>query len=162
MLSQWTGHINMQNGIGGMTAFIINNFLVFILIYYGPLYNPKPTDNRSLELFINNIEDVFNPVSLVFTLPNISKREQNAIKEIKSWYDQTIRVQDKGSRFVILEYTDNNLKIKQQIQKNSFKQFPQDPSKKFEIKAHNWIEKWHSKTFYHFFYIYNTCIYIYR
>ena len=71
---------------------------------YGPLYNSKPANNRSLELFIDNIDkDLFNPTSLVSTRPNISKREQNALKEIKSWKDQTIRIQDKGSRFVILE-----------------------------------------------------------
>ena len=53
---------------------------------YGPLYSSSPTNNRRLELFIDNIEkDLFNPVSLVLTWPNISKREQNALKEIKSW-----------------------------------------------------------------------------
>ena len=55
---------------------------------HGPLYNSKPTNNRSLELFIDNIEkDLFNPTSLVLTRPNISKREQKALKEIKSWKD---------------------------------------------------------------------------
>ena len=48
---------------------------------YGPLYNSKPTNNHSLGLFIDNIEkDLFNPLSLVLTRPNISKREQNALK----------------------------------------------------------------------------------
>ena len=89
---------------------------------YGPLYNSKPTNNRSLELFIDNIEkDLFNPTSLVSARPNISKREQNALKEIKSWKDQTIRIQDKGSRFVILENRDYEQKIKYQIERSSFK-----------------------------------------
>ena len=53
---------------------------------YGPLYSSNPTNNQRLELFIDNIEkDLFNPASLVLTWPNISKREQNALKEIKSW-----------------------------------------------------------------------------
>ena len=77
------------------------------------------------------------------TRPNISKREQNALKEIKSWKDQTIRIQDKGSRFVILENRDYEQKIKYQIERSSFKQLPQDPSKQFEMKVNNWIEKWH-------------------
>ena len=84
-------------------------------------------------------------MSLVSTRPNISKREQNALKEIKSWKDQTIRIQDKGSRFVILENRDYEQKIKYQIERSSFKQLPQDPSKQFEMKVNNWIEKWHSK-----------------
>ena len=113
---------------------------------YGPLYNSKPTNNRSLELFIDNIEkDLFNPTPLVSARPNISKREQNALKEIKSWKDQTIRIQDKGSRFVILENRDYEQKIIYQIERNSFKQLPQDPRKQFEMKVNNWIEKWHSK-----------------
>ena len=59
---------------------------------YGPLYNSKPTNNRSLELFIDNLEkDLFNPTSLVLTQPNISKREQNALKGLKSWKDQAIQ-----------------------------------------------------------------------
>ena len=114
---------------------------------YGPQNNSKPTNNRSLELFIDNIEkDFFNPTSLVLTRPNISKREQNTLKEIKSWSDQTIRVQDKGSRFVILENADYEPKIKHQIERSSFKQLPQDASKQFEMKVNNWIEKWHSKS----------------
>ena len=70
--------------------------------HYGPLYNSRPTNNRSLELFIDDTEkDLFNPTLLVLTRPNISKREHNELKEIRSWNDQTVRVQDKGSRLVI-------------------------------------------------------------
>ena len=75
------------------------------------------TNNWSLELFTDNIEkDLFNPTSLVLTRPKISKAEQNVLKEVKSWNDQTIRVQDKSSRFVILENTDYKQKIKHQIE----------------------------------------------
>ena len=95
---------------------------------------------------MDNIEkDLFNPTSLVSTWPNISKREQNALKEINSWKDQTIRTKDKGSRFVILENRDHEKKTNYQIERSSFKQLPQDPSKQFEMKVNNWIEKWHSK-----------------
>ena len=59
---------------------------------------------------------------------NISKREQNALKEITSWKDEAIRVEDKDSRFIILENRDYEQKIKFQIERSSFKQLPQDPS----------------------------------
>ena len=59
--------------------------------------------------------------------------------------DQTIKLQGKGSRFVILENRDYEQKIKYQIEKSSFKQLPQDPSKQSEMKVNNWIEKWHSE-----------------
>ena len=92
----------------------------------GPLYNSKPTNNWSLELFISNIEDLFNPTSLVRTRSNISKREQNALKEIKSRKDQTIKVEDKVSRSVILENRDYEHKIKYQIEISSFEQVAHD------------------------------------
>ena len=59
---------------------------------------------------------------------NISKRKQNALKEITSWKDEAIRVEDKDSRFIILENRDYEQKIKFQIERSSFKQLPQDPS----------------------------------
>ena len=36
-------------------------------------------------------------------------------------------------------------KIKHQIERSSFKHFPQDPSKQFEMKVNDWIQKWHSE-----------------
>ena len=43
------------------------------------------TNKWSLELLSDDIEkDLFNPMPLVLTRPKISKREQNALKEIKS------------------------------------------------------------------------------
>ena len=46
-----------------------------------------------------------------------------------------IRVQDKSSRFGISENADYEQKIKHQIERNSFKQLPQDPRKKSEMKV---------------------------
>ena len=73
------------------------------------------------------------------------KSEQNASKETKSWKDQTIRVQDKGSRFIILRNRYYEQKIKYQIDRSSFKQLSKDPSKQFEMKVNNWMQKWRSK-----------------
>ena len=70
-----------------------------------------------------------------------AKHFKKGTERIKSWNDQTIGVQDKGSRFVILENSDCEYKIKYQIERSSFKQLPQDPSKQFEMKVNNWIEK---------------------
>ena len=44
-----------------------------------------------------------------------------------------------------MENRDHEKKTKYQIERSSFKQLPQDPSKQFEIKVINWIEKWRSK-----------------
>ena len=77
--------------------------------------------------------------------PNISKEEKEAFKEIRSWNDQTGHVQDKGSHFVILDDNDYDYYIHTQINRSSFKQLGEDPSKKFDIQINNWVLKWHNK-----------------
>ena len=73
--------------------------------------------------------------------PNISKEEKEALKEIRSWNYQTVRVQDKGSRFVILGNNDYEQKIQTQIDRSSFNRLEEDPSKKFGIQINNWVLK---------------------
>ena len=60
---------------------------------YTPLYRAKETNIKSLELFIENIEkDIFDTAAVI-SRPNISKGEKEKLKEIKSWNNQTVRVQ---------------------------------------------------------------------
>ena len=88
---------------------------------YTPLYRAKETNIKSLELFIENIEkDIFDTTAVRNVRPNISKGEKEALKEIKSWNNQTVRVQDKGSHFVILGNNDYEQKIQTQIDRSSF------------------------------------------
>ena len=61
------------------------------------------------------------------------------------WNNQTVRVQDKGSRFVILDNNDYEQKIQTQIDRSSFNRLEEDPSKKFDIEINNWVLKWHRK-----------------
>ena len=46
---------------------------------------------------------MFNPENVKIARSNLSKDEKRALREIKSWGDKLVRVQDKGSRFTILE-----------------------------------------------------------
>ena len=65
------------------------------------------TNNSSLELFIDTIEkEIFNPKIIRKTHNNFKKDEKAALKEMKSWEDKVIRVQDKGSRIVVLNTSD--------------------------------------------------------
>ena len=99
-----------------------------------------------MELFIENIEkDIFDTAAVRNVRPNISKEEKEAFKEIRSWNDQTGHVQDKGSHFVILDNNDYDYYIHTQINRSSFKQLGEDPSKKFDIQINNWVLKWHNK-----------------
>ena len=69
---------------------------------YTPLYRAKETNIKSLELFIENIEkDIFDTAAVRNVRPSIPKEEKEVLKEIRSWNDQTVRVQDKGSRFFL-------------------------------------------------------------
>ena len=99
-----------------------------------------------MELFIEAIgKDIFDTAAVNNVRPNISKEKKDALKEIRSWNNQTVRVQDKGSHFVILDNNEYEQKIQTQINRSSFKQLGEDPSKKFDIQINNWVLKWHNK-----------------
>ena len=71
------------------------------------LYRSKEAKCKSLELFIEAMEnDLFNSSYIREPRNNLNKSEKLALKQIKSWDDKVIRVQDKGSRFVILSNND--------------------------------------------------------
>ena len=67
------------------------------------------------------------------------------MKEIKSWDDKVIRVEDKGSQFVVLSNNDYESKVQHKIARSSFTKIGIDYSKKFEEKLNSWISKWTSK-----------------
>ena len=64
------------------------------------------------------------------------------MKEIKSWDDKVIRVQDKGSHFVVLSNNDYESKVQHQIDRSSFTETDIDYSKNFEENVNSWILKW--------------------
>ena len=65
---------------------------------------PPPTDNAALESFINCLETtILNPKNLRKVQDNMNKNERKAIKNIKRWDNRIVRLQDKGSRFIILD-----------------------------------------------------------
>ena len=107
------------------------------------LYRSKQSNNNSLELFIDTIEkEIFNPSNIRRTRNNLSKDEKTALKEIKSWEDKVIRVQDKGSRFVILNTDDYVEKVEHQINRSSFCRLEEDPSNDFKQNVNVWLDKW--------------------
>ena len=98
---------------------------------------------KSLELFIEAMEnDLFNPINIRKPRNNLNKNEKLALKEIKSWDDKVIRVQDKGSRFVVLSNNDYESKVQHQIDSSSFTETDIDYSKNFEENVNSWILKW--------------------
>ena len=55
-----------------------------------------------------------------------------------------VRIQNKGSRFVLLTNEDYENNVEHQIPRSSFKELPSDPSQEFERKIKLWIDKWQS------------------
>ena len=59
-------------------------------------------------MFIKKIEkDLFNPENVKKVRHNLSKDEKVALKDIRYWDKNVVKVQDKGSRFVVLDNEDN-------------------------------------------------------
>ena len=71
------------------------------------MYKSKPTSNKNLKLLIENLgKGLINPKNVKKFRHNITREEQIAWKEIRNWDEQTIRVRDKRTRFVILDNLD--------------------------------------------------------
>ena len=84
----------------------------------GTMYKSKPTSNRNLELFIENLEkDLINLKNVKKFRHNITREEQVS-KEIRNQDEQSIRIQDKGSRFIILGNSDYEEKVRHQINRS--------------------------------------------
>ena len=64
--------------------------------------------------------DLSNPSYIGKPRNNLNKTEKLALKEIKSWDDKVIQVQDKGSTFVVLLNNDHESKVQHQIHRSLF------------------------------------------
>ena len=72
-------------------------------------------------MFTEKIEkDLFNPENVQKVRHNLSKDEKAALKYIRNWDKNVVRVQDKGSRFVVLDNEDYVKKVKHQINRSFF------------------------------------------
>ena len=110
------------------------------------LFCSKETKCKSLELFIEVMEnDLFNTSNIRKPRNNLKKNEKLALKEIKSWDDKVIRIQDKGSRFAVLSNNDYERKVQHQIDRSSFSETDIDYNKNFKENVNSWISKWTSK-----------------
>ena len=63
------------------------------------------------------------------------------MKEIRNWDNQTIRIEDKRSRFVILDNSDYEKKVQHQINRSSFEKNSENPNEIYEKRVNTWIEK---------------------
>ena len=91
-------------------------------------------------MFIEKIEkDLFNSENVLKVRHNLSKDEKAALKDIRNQDKNVVIVQDKGSRFVVLDNEDYVKKVEHQI---SFQRLEYDLTKSFDVKVNTWVEKW--------------------
>ena len=107
-------------------------------------FRVKTTSSHNLEAFIEKIDHIiFQPLNRnknVFH--NITKNEGTSLKEVKTWNDCRVRVQDKDSRFLILSNENYCSKVTTQIERSSFITVSSDITKFFEKKVEDFIKKW--------------------
>ena len=72
---------------------------------------------------------------------NITKEERNFLKNIQPVKLKSYRVQDKGSRFVIIDNQDYIKKVNYQLERSTFEELDYDPSKTFSERVNLWIQK---------------------
>ena len=68
------------------------------------------------------------------------------MNQLHSSNDIFVRLQDKGSRFVILDRQDYIDKVESNLNDGSFGVLPSDPSVIFNEAVKNWGEKWINKS----------------
>ena len=94
-------------------------------------------------MFIEIVEkELFDPENIKNVRQNLTKDERNVLAEIKKWKNNTVRVQDKGSQFVVLNNDDYVRKVEDQINRSSFLALDHNPSQEFDFKVEKWLEKW--------------------
>ena len=100
----------------------IENLSIFIVNY-----RKDKANINSLETLIELVEDdIFKPDNYRQIKSNITKEEREGLKNIQRDSTRSNRIQDKGSRFVILDNDDYIEKIDYQL-RSSFSELNYDP-----------------------------------
>ena len=74
-------------------------------------WKPPISKFPELELFLSNVrKDILNPRYIRNSQDNLSKGERSALRELKN-SEVTIRIQDKGSRFALINSNEYNNKM---------------------------------------------------
>ncbi|KAJ8047538.1 hypothetical protein HOLleu_06564 [Holothuria leucospilota] len=104
---------------------------------------PPKSSIPEVEVFLKNLRaDILNPENTRAPKDNLSREERKAIHKHKE-DDRVIRIQDKGSRFVIMDKNDYQTKMEQQLTNPlHYNIMTEDPSNKFHQEVTHWAYKW--------------------
>ena len=99
-----------------------------------------------VELFLNNVKkDILEPKNLRKARDNLTREERSALGKLKS-SDNVFRIQDKGSRFVIISQNEYQDKMLGQLNNDlHYNKLNQDPTIEHFEKVKIWGRKWFSE-----------------
>ena len=101
----------------------------------------------ALEIFLATIENKLFDAESALRKPrdSISRDENMALCQLRKSKDIVVRLQDKVSRFVILERNDYIDKVESNLSDGSFDILSSDPSLSFYHTVKDWGDKWVEK-----------------
>lgn len=107
---------------------------------------PPKSAHPEVELFLNNVrKDILEQGNLRKPGDNLTKEERLALRSLKQ-SDNIIRIQDKGSRFVILNWQEYHSKILGQLNNSlHYDKVDSDPTLDHFDQVKNWGRKWLSE-----------------
>ena len=112
-------------------------------------FSPVPGENAVLERFLTELfAYLFNPKNRNKFKDNLSRGEREALKEMQKWNrdpenPRVIRVQDKGSRFVIEWKSRYKSKTLEYLQdENTFRETDGDPNELISEQVARWADRW--------------------
>ena len=110
-------------------------------------WKPPISKFPELELFLSSVrKDILNPRKIRNSQDNLSKGERSALRELKN-SDVTIRIQDKGSRFALINSKEYNDKMLGQLNNPlHYKVLKSNPTTKHLSLVEQWCSKWLQKS----------------
>ena len=87
-------------------------------------------------------KELFNSENVKNVRQILKKDERNDLAEIKKWENNTVRVQEKGFRLVVLDNDHYVHRVEDQIGRSYFLQLDHNPTQKLDFKIEKWLEGW--------------------
>jgi len=106
-------------------------------------WKPPPSRYPELELFLSSVRrDLINPRNIKSARDNLTKGERVALKQFRN-SDIVIRIQDKGSRFVLIDKGEYEDKMFGQLHNQlHYKSLQEDPTYRHLAVVESWCNKW--------------------
>ena len=108
---------------------------------------PPPSTIPAIEVFLSSVEkDLFDVSKVRKVADNLTFGERTALKKFRGasgcQRDVVVRIQDKSNNFVFLDKNIDAIKVKEQMDRGSFKELDHDISDETCSEILNWVETW--------------------